>query len=37
MTRTTLINLNPDEYIHGLCYYPFMINFDRCNGGCKYF
>ena len=34
MTRPILINLNPDKYNYGLCYYPFMINLDRCNGSC---
>ena len=32
MTRPTLIDLNPDEYNQGLCYYPFVVNLDRCNG-----
>ena len=27
-----LIDLNPDEYNQGLCYYQFMVNWDRCNG-----
>ena len=31
MTRQTLIDLNPDEYNQGWRYYPFMVNFDRCN------
>ena len=35
MTRPTLIYLNPDEYNHGLGYYKFMVNLDRCNGSCR--
>ena len=31
MTRPTLIDLNPDECIQELRYYPFMVNLDRCN------
>ena len=39
MTKPTLINLNLDEYNHGLCYCNclFMINFDRCNRGFNTF
>ena len=33
MTRPTLIDLNPDEYNQRLCYYPFMVNFDKCTWG----
>ena len=32
MTRPTRIDLNPDKYNHGLCYYSLIINLDRCNG-----
>ena len=28
----TLINLHPNEYTQGLCYYPFVFNLDRCVG-----
>ena len=35
MTRSTLIDLNDDEYNQGLRYYPFMVNLDRCNGSCN--
>ena len=35
MTRSTLIDLNDDEYNQGLHYYPFMVNLDRCNGSCN--
>ena len=35
MTRPTLIGLNPDEYNQELCYYPFIVNLDRCNGICN--
>ena len=34
MTRTSLIDLNPDKYNQELRYYPFMINLDRCNESC---
>ena len=27
LTRATL----PDEYNYGLCYYSFLVNFNRCN------
>ena len=30
MTQPTLINLHLNEYIEGLCYYPFVVNLDRC-------
>ena len=35
MTRPYLSDLNPDEYNHGLPYYPFMVNLDRWNGSCN--
>ena len=35
MTRTTLIDFNPDENSQGLRYYPFMVNLDRCHENCK--
>ena len=28
MTQPALINLHPNEYIEGLCYYPFAVNLD---------
>ena len=31
VTRSTLIDLNPDKFNQGLCYYPFMVNLGRCN------
>ena len=34
MTQPTLINLHPNEYSQELHYYPFVINLDRCTGGC---
>ena len=37
MTRITLIALNPREYNQGLCYYPFKVNLDRCNGSFNTF
>ena len=30
MTQPTLINLHPNDYSQGFCYYPFAINLDRC-------
>ena len=30
MTQPTVINLHPNEYIHRLSYYPFLVNIDRC-------
>ena len=35
MIQLTLINLHPNEYIQGLCYYPFAVNLDRCVGSCN--
>ena len=35
MTRHTIIGLNHDKYNQGLCYYPFMVNLDKCNGSCN--
>ena len=32
--QSTLINLDPNEYSQGLCYYPFAVNLDRCVGSC---
>ena len=34
-TQPTLINLHPNEYSHELCYYPFVVNLDRCVGSCN--
>ena len=34
MTQPILINLHPNEYSQELHYYPFVINLDRCAGGC---
>ena len=30
-----LIDLNPDEYNHGLRYYPVMVDLDSCDGLCN--
>ena len=30
LTQRTLISLHRNEYSQGLCYYPFVINLDRC-------
>ena len=35
MHGKTFINLNPDKYNQGWCYYPFMVNLDRCYGSCN--
>ena len=32
MTRPTNIDLNPDEYNQGLCYYSFMVKLNIGNG-----
>ena len=34
-SKTTLADLNPDEYNQGLRYYPFMINLNRYHGSCN--
>ena len=31
LTKYALIDLNPDERNQGFRFYPFMVNFDRCN------
>ena len=30
------IDSHPNEYIQGLCKYPFVVNLDRCVGCCNY-
>ena len=35
MIQATLIDLRPNEYNQGLCYYPFTVNLDRCMGSCN--
>ena len=35
MTRPTLLDLNLDEYNQRLCYYPFMVDLNRCNVSCN--
>lgn len=35
MAQPILVNLHPNEYCQGLCYYPFAINLDRCTGSCN--
>ena len=32
ITRSTFINLNPDEYSQSLDYYPFVVKINTCNG-----
>ena len=34
-TQPTLINLHPNEYSQGLCYYPFAVNLNRLVGSCN--
>ena len=35
MIQPALIKLHPNEYFQGLCYYPFVVNLDRCIGSCN--
>ena len=35
MTRSILLDLNPDEHNPRLHYYSFMVSLDRCNGSCN--
>ena len=35
ITRPTLVDLNPDEYNQGFCWYPFLVSLDRCKGSCN--
>ena len=35
MNQPNHINLHPNEYIEGLCYYQFAISLDRCMGSCN--
>ena len=35
MTQPTLVSLHSNEYNHGLRYYPFTVNLDRCVGSCN--
>ena len=35
MTQPILINLHPNVYTQGLCYYQFAFNLDRCVGSCN--
>ena len=37
IVQVSLINLHPNEYNQGLCYYPFAVNLDRCVGSCNTF
>ena len=32
MTRSTLVNLHPNQYIEGQCYYPFAVKLNRYMG-----
>ena len=34
-TQPTLINLHPNEYTQGLCYYLFAVYLDGCIGNCN--
>ena len=33
--QPTFTNLHPNEYTQGLCYYPFVVNLDKCVGSCS--
>ena len=35
--QPTLINLHPREYSQEFCYYPVVVNIDRCVGSCNTF
>ena len=35
--KSNLINLYPNECTQGLCFYPFVVNLDRCVGSCNTF
>ena len=35
MIQPTLINLHPNEYSQGFCYYPFTVKLDRFIGSCN--
>ena len=35
MSLPTLVNLDLNEYIEGIRYYPFAVNLDRCIGHCN--
>ena len=35
ITQSTLINLHPNEYNQGLCYYPFVDHLGRYDGICN--
>ena len=35
MAQPILINLHPNEYIQGLCYFPFPVKLDRCMRSCN--
>ena len=35
MNQPTVINLHPNEYSQGLCYYPFAVNLDRLVRSCN--
>ena len=35
MTQPTFTNLYPNEYIEGLCYYPFSVHLERCTESCN--
>ena len=34
-TPLALINLHPNQYSQGLCYYPFVVSSDRSVGSCN--
>ena len=34
-TQLAIVNLHPNEYTHGLHYYPFSVNLGRWAGNCN--
>ena len=37
LIRHNFIGLNSNKYNQRLCYYPLLVNLDRCSGGCNTF
>ena len=35
MSKSTLVNLHPNQYSQESHYYPFTFNLDRCVGSCN--
>ena len=34
-SQPTLLNIHPNEYIQGFCYYPFAVNLDKRTESCN--